>query len=847
MKHYKELGIKYFKLRKKRTALVMTSMIFASIFLYVTATFGVNYYKDGLATQKGYADYQSVVYGTTDRQYEKIKEYVNVERAERAFVQNNVEFDNYYGWDDYQIIHVESPAQETFGYNMDKGRFPKDSSEIMINSYAKNMFAKTVSIGDKITISKYDENTQEDCVVKEYTIVGFYSRDNENDTNRRCAGFTIAEEDMELDTYVCFRNRTMWDTAVRNMLEDLGMKPDTNMYQVNYELGMYYGQATETMAVDLVLIFGVTILLVYLCSVMVRSLFSTNMIDKIRDFSILKSMGATNRQLKKIFKAECYMEGAIAFVIGVILSHVLMRVVFVELAQIYTLSFDFSLAALVVAALLLWVTICLAVLEPFGLLKKITIVEGVGEQYALKSVKMKSRKSRIWKRLGVEGDYAYKNIRRNSRSFWGAVASFSISVLLITALATASENISAMMGVEMSDFSSGDMVFDIHCEYSAKNMGEDIYKATERVLDSKEYITAYFPEYNYVTLYNAKEYPLSLTKEAKEKLSPDSSLRTQNQVVEIEIYTREELELLQPYMEDGMDAVEAVKDGGIIVVNQSGEYNKETGKYESVTLYNLRVGDTIPLTKMSYVRDVMKADANASCLTIEQALLDATDSKEAKTIKGFAGRTLTTLSPVIPTVIMSYDYLAQTYGEDFVRMLCCGYHLKIDDKTFDQQEFANAVYTEAKFSDWMFYDAERMLNMEIRSVKIVIYVIVIICILMGIVSVLHNMINEQLARKKEISLLRAIGMSKKKLNKMFVLEKLIVGITSWVVGSLLGVGLSAVYLVPMMYMSEVKFVIVWDVYWITLAGLLFVMLLLSGLMILGMGRMNLTDAIRNND
>lgn len=850
MNHYKELGKKYFKLRKKRAALVMTSMVFATIFLYVAATFAVNYFKNGRIEQEGYANYQAVVYAPTDEQYNKIKNHVNVAQAERAMVEYNVEFDDFYGWEMFRMIHVESPEQKTFGYNIDKGRFPQNSSEVMINTYASNLFAKTVDIGDKLTISAYDEETEEVYVAREYTIVGFYTRDNENDYNRYYAAFTIAEKDMPLDTYVYFHNKTVWRTATRNMLKDVGIQLDTKppTHEVNFELGLYYGQAQESTMILLVLIIGVTLLLTYLCMVMVRSLFSTNMIDKLRDFSILKSMGATNKQLKKIFKTECYLEGVIAFFIGVLMSHLLIQVGFINIAKIYILKFDFSIVAFLAAAFFMWLTITLAVLEPFGLLKKVSIVEGVGQNYTLKTVKMKKRKSRIWKLLGVEGDYAYKNIRRNSRSFWGSVASFTISVLLVTALATALENVTSMMQIEFGTFSSGVSTYDIYCMYTSMDMGEDIYKKTEEVLASKEYITDYYPDYNYVNIFEEANPVLTITDEAKAKLSPDSEIANHPRFVEIKIYNREQLETLKPYMADGVDAVEALKDGGIIVVNQSYEYNEKTQKSEAVTLYDVKVGDTVPLMKMSFVKEIVEEnDGELSLLTIVKAAKDKPSSEEQVVIKGLASQTLTTNSLLAPTVIMSYDYLVKEYGKEFVNKFCGGYHVNIDDRLFDQQDFANAVYQDAKFSDWMFYDMERMVNQETRGIKIVIVSIVVLCILMGIVSVLHNMINEQLTRRKEVSLLRAIGMSKKKLNKMLILEKLIVGITAWVVGTLLGLGLTAVFLIPMMYMAEMKFVLAWDAYALTLVGLLVIMLLLSWIMISSMGKMNLTDSIRNNE
>ncbi len=849
MKQYKELGFRYFKYRKKRAVLVITSMVLATIFLYIAATVGMNVYKAQKNDQLAYANYQTVVYGTDDTTYENLKKHVNVDHVDRAVIEYQVEFKDFYGWDGMRMIHVESPDQTTFGYNITEGRFPKTSTEVMLTADASRLFGKTVKLGDKISTVCYDEELMETVVANEYTIVGFFTREGETDMNRIYTAFTIATKDMGLDSYVSLKNSWNWREDTRNMLKDLNIKLDANppTHDVNYELGLFYGQMKAENAVLAVLMVGVAALLIYLCTVMVRSLFSTNMIDKMRDFSILKSMGATPKQLKKIFKTECYVEGLIAFVIGVILSHILMQIVFVNMAQIYFISFDFSIVALILAFIAMGFTISLAVLEPFGLLKKISIVEGVGQNYTIKSVKMKKHKSGIWKLFGVEGEYAYKNIRRNNKTFWGSVASFTISVVLLTLLSTALSNAMKMLNVEASGMLAEDNIFDIFCSYSQIDMGDDVYDTAKKGFGDKEYIKDYEP-YNCLFCLRSKDGSiLKLTDDAYAKLNTEFSSFSEN-VIEIHFYTDKQLQMLNEYMQDGVDALEATKNGGVLLVGNGQWYNPDKQDFETVKLHNEKVGDNVELPKISFLIDAAKKkDVTYTNIEIIKEVMDNPSAREAVKINGIVDRGIMTVSPVCATVIMSANYVERTYGKEFIQSCCSGYLVNIDDRSFDQADFAKTVYDDMKFQDWMFLDSERMVNGYTRGIKIVVYVIIIFTIIMGIVNVLHSMVNEQLARRREVSLLRAIGMSKRKLNKMLILEKLIVGITAWVIGTLLGVGISAMFLVPMLYAYELPIIFTWDVYLLTLVGMLAIMLFLSWIMISSLGKMSLTDNIRNNE
>lgn len=117
--------------------------------------------------------------------------------------------------------------------------------------------------------------------------------------------------------------------------------------------------------------------------------------------------------------------------------------------------------------------------------------------------------------------------------------------------------------------------------------------------------------------------------------------------------------------------------------------------------------------------------------------------------------------------------------------------------------------------------------------------------LMGVISVLNNMINEQQVRKQEASILRAIGMSKKKLNKMLILEKVIMGVFAWIIGTVLGVLFVRVLLVGLLYLAEMPMVYNIVGYIITGVIVIAIMVLMSMITVVSMGKMDITEGIRN--
>lgn len=800
MKNYKELGNRYFAHKKIKSALIVSSIVLATIFIYVIMVLGVNYFKNGKIEELRYANYNMVVYEPTIEQVEALKNHPDVKNVDMGMVGEYIEFYDMMGFEIFDFICLESANQSTFKYDITQGRFPETTNEIMINEYALGLFNREIKVGD--VIESFDD--------KRYIISGVYQREGEDDYNRKYVAFSIADKSLPLNAYVEFDSMGNWEKTAKKILDDVGIEQvdGKKAYSLNYNLGKYYLQGNVDNTITVFLVLFLVFFAVYTCMIMIRSLFSSNMIEKVRDFSILKSMGADKTSLKKIFTRECYIQTAIGFVVGVILSHIIMQGIFINALKIKFISFDFTIIAVLIAAAIIWLTITLAIIEPFSLLNKISIVEGIGENYVVKNVKMKKRGGRFFRIFGIEGEYAYKNIRRNGSLFWKTITAFTISVLLFTVLVTAMDNVVVMLKDEMG-FNEEESAYDIMLEGMFDYLNDD--DELVKTLKTKEYVTQVEHIYQLITINNYKG----------------------ANICGITFCTDEQLEIMDKYMMDGVSAKEATKDGGAIFVN------KEE--------YSANAGDDMDIADLFFVKDYMvENDLTEMSVELFKALKENPSKKISVKINGIAKSGLINIDSGYPDIIMSYSYWEEKLGSEFMLKLNNGTFVNIDDDEFDRDDFSKTLM-EGNVLGWSYMDPMRMAKEEMREIRIIVTGIAIFVFVMGLVNVFHSMINEQMTRKREISLLRAIGMSKNQLCKMLILEKILIGIIAWIIGTVLGVGLTYLFMGPLSYMSEMSFVFSFADYGLIFGGMLGLMLILAMIMIRSLGTRDMTEGIRNID
>ena len=847
MKSYKDLGNRYITHRKKRAVLVTLSMVLATILIYIVTTLALNYWFDNKALAFEQMNYHGWIPNLTAEQCEKIENYSTVRNADFMSLDEEQIFQDFYGHNNLQIYYMEDVNQTTYNFKLIEGRLPKDSTEILLHKGIMHLFKGEIKVGDTVKTVKYTEVYPEEVdeydarveILEEeltYTVAGIYEYECNNEFAYGITAFSVATDDMVMEAYVRFDTDVDWERYTETLAKDIGVDTSKNgTYDKNAMMEMFYfkGESIAYVAMFLMLMLFV----VYTSMVMVRGLFTANLMDNITEFSILKAMGATDKKIKAIYKREIYLEGVVAFGIGVIFSHVFLAVLN-KTVNIFGWNFGFTPWALLFGFGFMYLTITLAIIEPFSILKKVPIVEGIKANYAVNTFKEKKRSGKLFRIFGIAGQYAYKNMRRNSKSFWNGVASFTVSVLVLTVLVTFIANLK----VEMDKASGNGQAKDVYDYYTYMVSGDEERVAKARTaLEKQDFIKAAEPIYVYTSMgdYNAES--LRFTEEAKAILK--KYLWTSEDVVTYFYLTDTQLEKLNAYMLDGVDA-NVIRDGGAILLNSFSYYDENSGEDKTITVYENNIGDNIKLEAMDYVleRNKVKGDTEA----IEELMSSDIPTEEVK-IEGFCSRDFLNSSPIV--VFLSYDYYAERTDAD-LSFLCRGFYIDIDEDEWEVADLIaleRAIYEEAAQLEYQEVNLAKWLNEQTRSGRVIVICIVAFIILMGVVSILNNMVNEMQVRSREVSILRAVGMSKKKLNRMLILERVIMGLLAWIIGTALGIGLSYMMLIAILYILESAMIIPWISCLLIGAGVVGIMVLISMGMVVSLGKMDITEGIRNQE
>lgn len=849
MNKYVQLGNKYITHKKMRTALVIISMILASCFLYIVITIAMGEYIHGRKMEENSENWYVKYSNLTEEQKAALANNINVEASVSGLQQIGLEPHDFYytdtdtGMSSFNLTILETMDQELFSYDIVDGRLPENPGEIMLNERAFYRFGGEKKFGDTIVLDMVKRDYMGSELSRtswEYVLTGIYSNPLQNEDEWSYYGYALpgTKEYEEMGTFVRFKRKYHWNKDAQELAENIGAKPDKNgnLFELNEALSIYYvqNQFFILMSVGILMLVFLTI---YFCMVMVRSLMSTNVIDKLSDYTVLKSMGATNRQLRRIFMRENFIDGVIAYLGGIALGQILLRVGLNRIVVLDDLHLEYAWAALLFNAFFLWLTIELASIEPFFMLKKSTIIDIIGKRDMVKKAGKKGKKEKkpgpIYKRMRIESQYAYKNMMRNKKSFWNPVASFTLSIFLATTLLMSIYTISYYIGIGSlaMPVSFDNYPYDITAYYSDNS--DEKKMDGEKLLEAEKAIEAR-PDVKTVD----KMAQLYLWQSVESK-----TLRLPSDVPEIKQYgddmtfiavlTKGELEKLNEYLLDGQDAYEMLKDGGVLVQTKFIDYSGD----EHI-LFDVKPGDTIMLQQMDqYVRDTTKE--NKSITKKSSSLF------EPMVVKGTVSASPFGYHPM--SLIMSYDYLLKAYGQEFLDAHTLGCYIEIDEDTFNEEDFDIAMAKESAFSGWQYMDVSKTIESEIGVYFILGYFIVGFIMFLGILSMLNTMVNEQLQRRKENGILRAIGLSRSGLNRMLIMEKAWIGIVSWVIGTALGIFFSWLLTMAELYDMGQKFKIAWHVPCITLAVMAAVIALLSWLTIITVGKLDISMEVRNQD
>lgn len=262
-----------------------------------------------------------------------------------------------------------------------EGKFPKFPDEIMLY---EGVFS-SLSVGDNIQFTYNCSNggTEE----KSYTVSGFYdcSSDRPISAVTLYDGAAVQKLGLAVEVMISFHSSFGIDRcldAVVEHLEEWKLPGENRSSQINYayaaaDLGEFFKPG------NILLILSVAAVVFFAAFLVIYNIFSISLAQDMRTFGLLRVIGTTHRQMKKLTYVQIIFIGCIALPIGLLLGYFigfkLLSPVFMSLSR-ETLPYRFSSWIVLISAGLTLFTLFFSALRPLKRIKKMTPVQSVSAE-----------------------------------------------------------------------------------------------------------------------------------------------------------------------------------------------------------------------------------------------------------------------------------------------------------------------------------------------------------------------------------------------------------------------------------------------------------------------------------
>lgn len=613
---------------------------------------------------------------------------------------------------------------------------------------------------------------------------------------------------------------------------------------------------------------AVVALIIILTSVYcIKNSFNISITEKIRQYGMLASVGATRRQIKSSVKTEAAMLGVVGIPVGT-MSGILASLILVKVVNAlsagwlnFALSFHTSLPALILAVILSIATIYLSATGSARRAAKVTPLEAIRntKEIKIKSSKLKTPAiiGRIW---GIGGVISYKNIKRNNKKYRTTVTSIVICSVTFIVISYFMSMAFSMVGMS---YASTDYNIGINMSYK-KDIHIDIEKLS-KLVSGIEGVDDYLVGAGYYFDVDKPEY----TKEYGEycgQLYDDSEDVSQEFLITVLND--------KSYDKYASDAGIKNADTGAILVNKCtfDVYNEKSSKYvkEEMELYKYKAGDTI---RCGYnVYEDAADDDNAVEGDTESGTEDNSGYVDEETINNGVRKTVdVTIAGVtdkVPTCYNGYGNTSLLFmnQKGFESLWADGksnelkpghasYSAYVVAENADeyQDTFEKETEENPEYSQISFYVSN--MDKQMRDEKslftllgVFAYGLIVVIALIGITNIINTLSTGMELRSREFATLRSIGMTDKQFAGMVRLESVFISVKALVIGVPLGILISYLLCVMMNRMDDA--IIYEPPYKAIILCIVVVIMLIYAIMKLSMTKLrhnNIVETIKNEN
>lgn len=403
------------------------------------------------------------------------------------------------------IESIEENYTDLGVIQLTEGRMPENNSELVLSQHLASNGNVNYKVGDTLELEVGNRKLGEGAIRgqnnpfeegeklvqtthKTYQVVGICKRpDYENYSAPGYTAYTIGEEELSYSFDVLYQidkpqNIDKFSNRFINTLPEA--QQENISYLAHSELFRALGQSPNGNYNAILSRMGaILIFIIMIASIsLIYNAFSISISERVKQFGLLKSIGATKKQIRRsvLFEASflCLIGiplgiGGGLIGIGVTLHFVgqlMNNLLNYNIVEAIPLELAISPWSVLPAAVIALVTVLISAMLPARRAVRMPAIQALRESNEIKIRRKRLRSSKLaYKLFGFEGMLADKNFQRNRRKYRLTVVSLAFSIILFISSNAFSGYMTATI-----DLVADDSIADISFYATPEELGHDL-------------------------------------------------------------------------------------------------------------------------------------------------------------------------------------------------------------------------------------------------------------------------------------------------------------------------------------------------------------------------------------
>jgi len=741
-------------------AIVLTTTLFTSLF---TIGMGIVETMQQQTMRQAGGSAHASLKKLTDQEFADLKNHPLIKQIESSVMLGLGENPEFLKHQTEIRYATDGDAKLCFSYPT-QGKMPELINELATDTTVLDLLDLPHTVGQKMTL---DYSIKGEKFSSEFVLSGFWESDVASPASTvyiakpfiktALAGLDQKMQKHDMGTGliyadILFQNSWNIEENVQSVITDSGYsleegKPNYISYGVNWA---YLSTNFNVDASSIIPVLGACILIIFTGYLIIYNIFMISVVRDIRFYGLLKTIGTTPKQIKKIIRNQALLLSAVGIPIGLIVGFLLGLVLLPIIMRISTSENSYSSFNPLIfagAAVFSLITVWISCRRPGKIAGGVSPVDAVHYTEQGNAKKRLTKKSRSGNKIY---QMAFSNLARNKKKTALVVASMSLSLILLNSVFTLSNGFD--MDKFLKRFVSTDFIIG-HANYFNNNRfrseSDELSPRMIGALSLQEGIEGGGKIY-----YNQKNAQVSSNGVQKD----------------LQLYGLEEFPLRQINIVEGKLDLEKLKSGNYLIEcvtsDDNGKINWDTSHYD--------IGDKVTITMDDGRQKEYEVLAKAE-ITSAFSVRYANQGRVAMYLPASEF-----VSLVKEPVTMSYV-------------------LNVDDEHTEAVESFLEHYTKST-EPTMDFESKKSFVDEFKKLKnmflLVGGVLSLIIGMIGMLNFINSILTGIIARRREFAMLQSIGMTDRQLCKLLMLEGLFYALCTIVISLLVGTVFSFVVIQP---------------------------------------------------